>query len=75
MRWTVGSCQDATSIIASHLNYQGANILNYVDDFGGGVASSRAEAKSHFDCLQDMLDRVRLVDSKHKESPHSQQMT
>ena len=51
LRWAVASCQDATSLVASHLNSKGLWLLNYIDDFRG-VASSREEAEEHFSELQ-----------------------
>ena len=68
------SCQDATSLIARHLNSQGAHILNDIDNFGR-VTITKEDAQSHFHHIQDILDDLGLVGAKHKASPPSQAMT
>ena len=64
---------DATSLVANHLDNKGLSILNYIDDLeGGGVAPSKLEADAHFSCLNHgTLKHLWLVEAKNKASPPS----
>ena len=56
------------------LNSKGLSLLNYIDDFGG-VASTEAEATSHFNSLCDLLKHLGLQEAAHKAHPPLQVMT
>ena len=73
MRWAASAWQDTTSVVAQHLNKQGACALNYIDNFEV-VAPTQAYAQDHFEHLQDLLTTLGLDKAKHKASPPSQQM-
>ena len=74
LRWAAASCQDVTSLVATHLNSKVVWLLNYIDDFRD-VTPSREEAEEHFSELQAILDHLGLVEAKHKAAPPSQLMT
>ena len=49
-------------------------LLNYINDFGEGVAGTGAESRPHFSILQTTLDKLVLEEAKHKASPPPQVM-
>ena len=68
LRWTAASCQNATSIITSHLNRLGLSLLVYIFFFclgEGGLVQSKHLAEQHFTELQGTLDNLGLVEAKH----------
>ena len=67
-------CQAVTSLVSRELRRQGLTLLNYIDDFFGGVALSKSSADSHFSQLQALLARLGLHEATHKCSPPSQVM-
>ena len=47
LHWMGACCQDISNLIVRKLTSQGLSLLSYTDDLGG-MASTEAEATSHF---------------------------
>ena len=66
LRWAASHCQDVTSLVPRDLTRKGLSILNYIDNFWGGLNSDLTTATDHFTKLQGLLAHLGLREASHK---------
>jgi hypothetical protein len=65
LRWGAMACQRVTNVVAHIVKNKGAQVVNYIDDFGG-MAVDSITAHRHFQLLTQTLQQLGLDQAKEK---------